>query len=183
MMLLSSHYRSPIAFSSELLDQSTQRLEKIYNVLEALERAGMPIELPCEALEGHRLSPIADEARKAFEDAMDDDFNTPAALAAIHDLTSRTHRELFDHQGIALEGDGVVAGRVVLFRAATSLLAVLGFPPRRLQTTASDESAQDGLLDLLGRLRQQARSNKQYELGDQIRDELVELGFEIRDRP
>jgi cysteinyl-tRNA synthetase len=158
-------------------------LDKIYNVLDSLERAGLPIELACDALEGHALSSVGAEVRSTFESAMDDDFNTAGALAAIYELASTIQRELFDHQGVALEGDEAVAGRVVLFRVATSLLGVLGFPPRRLQTSAAEDSSQDGLLDLLGRLRQQARANKQYELGDQIRDELVELGFEIRDRP
>ncbi|MEL7060252.1 MAG: cysteine--tRNA ligase [Acidobacteriota bacterium] len=174
MMMLACHYRSPLRFSEELLRQSGQRVEKIYGTMErlgtGLSRApedgeGEPTDATREAVEA---------AREHFERGMNDDFNTPVALAAIEGLLTFANRELSD-------ADGRIADRRHVFGALRLLCGTLGLRTERLGTGAGSGD-EEALLELLGSLRSEARAAKNYALADAIRDRLGGLGYELRDR-
>src|SRR5207248_9472046 len=79
-LLLTSHYRSPISFSDAGLEQAEKRVEYCYETLRRLDDLG-------EGEEGDLFDPArVDGARDAFLEAMDDDFNTAAALGHLADL-------------------------------------------------------------------------------------------------
>ena len=164
MMILSSHYRSPIVFEPALLDEATARLERIYNTLDAIDRAAMP--------EGAAAS---SEVMKSFDEAMDDDFNTAGALGVVFELSSTINQ--------ALTKGGADAAMLAASRSAMqSMLRVLGLRPHRAKAGGSAGDS-DKLVELLLQTRQEARKVKQFALGDKIRDELKALGYEVEDLP
>ena len=172
MLMLQSHYRSPLQFSADLLSQSMARVERIYSAVDRL-MDGLPEEPAAD--EGQAIDADVEaesKATKAFEAGMDDDFNTPRALAAIDELIQYAK---------SLSG-GPAASRRHTAWAIIRLSQLLGIRAVRPKTTPGDGSdAEKDLLHLLGELRQEARASKNWGQADKIRDRLAELGFEIRD--
>lgn len=173
MLMLQNHYRSPLQFSTDLFDQAMARVERIYGAVERL-MDGLP-EKPADdepqAVDQTTLD-AETAAVAAFENGMDDDFNTPRALAAID--------ELIQHAKSVYGGSP--ADRRCTAWAITRLARVLGLRAERPKSTLSAGSeAEEGLLRLLGEMRLEARASKNWAQADQIRDRVGELGFEFRD--
>ncbi len=177
MLLLSSHYRSPLEFAPDLLEQSTARLDRIYGAIErlaALPVAPEPVEP--EPVEAEQPADVRG-ARLQFERGMDDDFNTPAALAAIFELCSFAQRELM------AADESAAAPRAAALGALRSLLHTLRFPAQRSERApAGDRGREDELLALLAEVRHEARGAKLYALSDRVRARLHELGYQVQDR-
>jgi len=158
--VLSTHYRSPIDFSKDSLHQSEKSLERIrkyYGLLDV--EAADNIESGLDALSVHK---------KEFFDSMDDDFNTPKAIAAIFGLINDTKNELDD-----LSDDDKIAVKSFLDDASH----ILGVSFELEEVNAGS----DDLLNLISEVRSELRANKQYDLSDKIRDNLQALGYEIND--
>ena len=117
----------------------------------------------------------AQEARAAFERAMDDDFNTPGALGALFDLV----REINRRRGGRRAGR---RGRRRSGRRSRSLAAVLGLQLDAPERAADGEDA-GPFIDLLLSVRQQLREAKQWALADEVRNRLRDLGVVVEDRP
>ncbi|MEW5826552.1 MAG: cysteine--tRNA ligase [Candidatus Bipolaricaulota bacterium] len=171
---LSRHYRKPLEFSDEGLRAAQAAVRRVQSLVSDIER-----ELP--AASGETAAPASafqDSLagfRERYVDAMDDDFNTVDALAAVHDAVSATNRFRAEAQG---------SDRLAL-RGAVSLLRELGAPlglfgARRVETASSLESP---LIELLLSLRSGLRARKAFDLSDQVRDGLAALGVEIKDTP
>ena len=168
LMMLQAHYRSPINYSYEILEQCKSALDRLYNCRENLDFA---IRNPGEAdgseagfyaaLEGFRVQ---------FVEAMDDDFNTADGLAALFDL-ARHCNKYFSQPRAA--GAAQAAG--ALF---DELCAVLGILYNRAQAQSLDDEIQ-ALIDK----RQQARADKDFATADSIRDELAARGIRLEDTP
>ena len=172
MLLLSAHYRSPIVFEPALLEEATAKLERIYNALESIARALQETPQP-------PAQPAADaqslQAIQNFETAMDDDFNSAGALAAIFDLVVHANQALANKTALP---DQLRAWATAL----KQMLEVLGLRAVRAKAAGSAADS-DKLVELLIQARQEARAAKQYALGDKIRDGLKALGYEIEDLP
>ncbi len=171
MIFLSAHYRAPINFEPGLFDEATARLDRIYNAIEAIDRALGVTKLV--AVSAALKSPTI----VAFETAMDDDFNTAGALGAVFDLVSEVNKQLASKTPDAAT---LQAER----RDLVTILTTLGIRSER----ASKPSASDGgdslkLVDLLLQVRQEVRAAKLYAVGDKIRDGLKGLGYEVEDLP
>ncbi|MCU7838661.1 MAG: cysteine--tRNA ligase [Candidatus Thiodiazotropha sp. (ex Troendleina suluensis)] len=160
--ILTSQYRSPLNYDTEHLDNARAALTRIYTALR-----GLPV---AKAAGGeHYVS--------RFRDAMDDDFNTPEALAVLFDLVREINR--------VKEADAENAA--ALGGVLRELGAVLGI----LQTDAetylrgSSQAGQDGLsdeeIDTMIQARIDARSGKQWAEADRIRDELQAAGIILED--
>jgi cysteinyl-tRNA synthetase len=171
MMLLSSHYRSPIVFEGAMLDEAGARLERIYNALESVERATVAL-----GADAGKLCDANSESRKRFIAAMDDDFNTAGALGEIFDAVSRVN---------ALIGGAKTPNELrqaaLTRKEIIEMLNVLGIRPHRAKTSAAGDS--EKLVDLLLQVRQDVRIAKQYPISDKIRDGLKGLGYEVEDLP
>ena len=178
--LLSAHYRHPLDLSAETLDESGAAVRRINDALET----GLKI-LTLENQSG-KTSPKLDEVsdlRASFEAMMDDDFNTPRALAVLFDLVGLIHETrntLMNLQGEARQNQ--------LDRLAA--LVAFGIEMRdffSLQTAEPVEAGGEGLteqlMELLIETRQNARKNKVFAIADRIRDRLGELGIILEDHP
>ena len=155
--VLSTHYRSPIDFSKDSLHQSQKSLEKIKKFYTSLDVEGSNAESDLEALT---------VAKKEFFNSMDDDFNTPKAIASIFVLIS-------DCKSIDLSDGDKIAVKSFL----DDVSQILG-----IDFTLEEVSAgSDDLLNLITDVRSELRAAKQYDLSDKIRDELNNLGYEIND--
>ena len=155
--VLSTHYRSPIDFSKDSLHQSEKSLEKIKKFYTALDVEVSDVESDFEALK---------VAKEEFFGSMDDDFNTPKAIASLFVLIN-------DCKNIDLSDDDKAAIKSFLDDVSQSL---------GIDFTLEETSAgSDDLFDLITDVRSELRAAKQYELSDKIRDELINLGYEISD--
>ena len=157
--VLSTHYRSPIDFSKDSLHQSERSLDRIRKYYAQLDVEVGDEKFECDALAPHM---------KEFFDSMDDDFNTPKAIAAIFGLINDTKNELDSYSA-----EDKIAIKAFLDEAAH----ILGVSFETEEVSAGS----DELLNLISEVRSELRANKQYELSDKIRDNLQSLGYEIND--
>jgi cysteinyl-tRNA synthetase len=159
LTLLSAHYRQPLDFTKDLLAQSKQALDRFYLALRDQPEAEADPAL---------LAPI--------EAALDDDLNTPAAIAALHDLTTRLNKAR-DH-----EKPGLAAA----LRAAGGLLGLLDADPERWLrgegTATAGGPTPEEIEDLIVR-RRDARKAKDFAEADRIRDSLAAQGVLLEDSP
>jgi len=144
--LISGHYRQPLAFSDEQLQEAAARVARIRNYM----RDAPPGE-PDEFLS---------DRRQAFLDALADDFNTPQAFAVLFEIVAEGNRR-------ELPG-----AREVL----TELLPLLGLD----SVLEAEEEAPPEAQRLLAE-REEARRAKEFDRADSLRDQLAEMGWEVRD--
>ncbi|WP_407375717.1 cysteine--tRNA ligase [Methanobrevibacter sp.] len=157
--VLSTHYRSPIDFSKDSLHQSEKSLDRIRKYYELLDVEVGDESYECDALAPHK---------KEFFDSMDDDFNTPKAIAAIFGLINDTKNDLESYS----DEDKTA---IKAFMDDASHILGVSF---ELQDV---NAGSDDLLELISEVRSELRANKQYDLSDKIRDQLQALGYEIND--
>ncbi len=155
LFFLSSHYRGPLAYSEENITASEQSVERLRNAL--------------------RDSPASDDSEtlddapfeERFLAAMDDDLNTPQALAALFDLTREINRARERRENIV--------------PAQTKLSELAGILGLTLEKPNQNESTAEPFIELLLETRTRLREERQFALADTIRNRLDELGVELED--
>lgn len=155
MFVLGGHYRSPLTYSEESLSAAARGAERLRTAAT----------LPLAEGDGD-VDPS--EARDAFVVALEDDLNTPQALAVLFDLAREVNRARAEERPAGLARDALVELGGVLG---------LGFAG----VSASGESDAGPFIDLLVSIRQELRGAKQYEMADSVRDRLTELGVALED--
>jgi cysteinyl-tRNA synthetase len=156
LALLAAHYRQPLDWTSEVLPEARRKLDRLYGALRDVEG--------WQALEA---APDTD-----FVAALDDDLNTPQALAVLFNLARDANRSTDPTERAAL------AARL---RASAALLGLLGADPDAwFMTEVSDGLSAEQIETMLA-ARRAARANRDFKLADQIRDQLVEAGILIED--
>jgi len=168
--ILQSHYRSPLDFSDAALEGAARGLEKLVNTVRNLQER-----LRSSPQEGG-AGPDLESYRRRFTEAMDDDFNTPQALAVLFDLAHELNQALAAEK--PLSTSALRLGRETLTGLAGT---VLGLP---LESGGAEGSAErEGeLVDLLVALRAEVRAQKLWPLSDRIRDGLARLGITLEDK-
>jgi len=171
---LSRHYRKPLDYSEAALAEAEKAVDRVRTLISEVEaelRSAGEGELG-EA--GSEFVAGLSRFREKYLEAMDDDFNTVGALAAIQELVSETNRFRAGASGTDRLG----------LRDAVSMLRALGAPLGlfRVREEGSAGST-DELMELLIELRAALRAKKEFELADRIRDRLKELGFTLKDTP
>jgi cysteinyl-tRNA synthetase len=165
MMVLGSHYRSPLTFSEETVTQATSALERLRSALRPVAVKGDGNAVIAEALEGQ-----IEGSRQRFMSAMDDDFNTAGALGHLFDLVRSVHQAREAGAG----ADRIAPAQDEIRR----LMGVLGLRPER-PAAIGDRSA--AFIELLVEIRNEMRRQKLWALADRIRDRLYALGVMIED--
>ena len=165
LFILTSHYRSPLNYSEEQLDEANAALTRLYTALRG-------------------VAPGAESAagtayRKRFEEAMDDDFNTPVALSVLFDLA----REINRHKGT---DERAAAGMAATLTDLGNILGLLEADAEAFLTgggasAGGDDSLSDDRIERLIEERLAARKNKDWETADRIRDELQAQGIVLED--
>jgi cysteinyl-tRNA synthetase len=194
--LLSTHYRSPIQYSEELLEETARSMESFYRFFKRYERIDgasyYAVSAPRNRAEGEN-DPGADATlrevstiRQRFLEAMDDDFNTGVGVAALFDLV-RTLNKYGDAE--KLEQGKPDAARLQVLRQGTrtfrELSATLGLflKPVEAKPISGDDGLVGQLMQLLIDVRAGARQNKDFATADTIRKRLGEIGIALEDRP
>ncbi|MGI6563282.1 MAG: cysteine--tRNA ligase [Clostridia bacterium] len=168
--MLSAHYRSPINFSDELLQQAEKGLDRIYECLLNLKRIFK------EGVTGGALSEELVENLKGYKEkfieAMDDDLNTADAVSVLFEMV-RYANGLINGQALNPAEAKVVYD---LFKELGGVLGLLG------NEKDEDEDIDQKIKDLIEK-RQEARKNKNWAEADAIRDRLKEMGIVLEDTP
>ncbi len=154
IFVLTAHYRAPLSYSEESLESGKRASERLRTAATLPDPDGPPSDIKPE------------EFRQRFVEAMNDDLNTAAALASLFDLSREINRARD-------EGRSVREGQAML----RMLAGVLGLTLKERETTGGAEP----FIDLLVQLRNDLRAAKQFQLADNVRDRLLELGITLED--
>ena len=185
LFILSTHYRKPINFSFENMEDTKKALQ---NILKSMNKFENIVEKykneKIENVKNSEFSQKIDEFDKKFEDAMDEDMNTPQALATIFDQIRETNKF------ISANENEIFAVCFEIKKSYASLKEklenVFGIAIE-VENAMKEEDGENmeltkKLIELLIKLRSEARSEKNFKLSDEIRDELKALGIEIKDK-
>lgn len=170
--LISAHYRSPMDFNKENLNLAETNLEKLTNTIVRFNNLKENNSKSDE--EATMLSEVL-EAKKKFETAMNDDFNTPLAISAIFDIAKAMNNYADKNEEIE------VSIRQEVAETFTTLLDVLGI---KLETEIKEEGKAedlDNMMSVLVELRNEMRRRNDWKTSDKIRDELQKIGIILED--
>lgn len=180
--LISNHYRSPLDFSDERLEEMTRSLERLGTAIDnVLELLAMPA--GAKSPEAQQLLETAHKDEEDFENAMCDDFNTALASAAMFDLAKNVNifKNAVVNNGVPVDSAAMSEVKRV-FKTFTDILGILEDRWTGKKEDASSKDYDD-LMQAILDIRQECRAQKQYALADAIRDKLGALGITIEDSP
>ena len=163
--MLSAHYRGPVNYSKELLDQAKAGMTRLYNSKNRMEFLLSMAESGIREEEKANLEKLP-EFKKAFIDAMDDDLNTADAITAIFELVSFVNTTAKDESS-----KEYVEECLAIFSELTGVLNII---------QKKDDVDEEKINELIEK-RTAAKKNKDFAESDRIRDELKEMGIELLD--
>ena len=175
--ILQSHYRSTLDFTDEALEGAAKGLEKLFNTVrnvraEVLKMQKNDGELKIE--DGSFIDLVG--FKKAFFEAMDDDFNTPQAIGILFDL----NREVNTILASSKTDIKILQDVDALYNELGGM--VLGIMPAHVEAQSSTGVSQNDLIQFIIELRTEARTQKLWAMSDKIRDGLAKLGIIIEDK-
>ena len=158
--LLSGHYRQPLEFSDKMLKQSGAAINRITEFIQKLElaKSDLEVELPSEILE---------LVKKQFTEAMDNDFNTPEAFAAIFEMIRAINPLLSENK----VNQGQAKEILKLFKEIDTIANIVPSEKQKIPTEIQE----------LVEKREKLRQGKNYEKADKIRTQIFDLGYGIED--
>ena len=162
--ILTSHDRKPINFSYENIDIAKKTLTSIEDTLYRYESLSNTNDSNKELLE------LLNKFNDKFMYSLDEDLNTPGAISSIHEHIREVNKLILDKGYIELKN--------IVDNLKDKLINILGVE----LNMGKNNEIEEQLIDLLNRIREDARTNKNYELSDFIRDELLKIGIKTSDR-
>ncbi|SMO51703.1 cysteine--tRNA ligase [Fodinibius sediminis] len=164
--LLQSHYRSTTDFSEEALAGAESGLNNLQEILQLIDNAE----------NGSGAPYPVDQLKNSLEEKLNDDFNTAQSIAVLFEELKKIRKQI--NSGSTPEN---IADMQELLRAFAD--GVLGLWPRIEAATENKKDKTGQLVELLIEFRNEARSNKNFDLADAIRDRLNAMGIELMDNP
>ena len=184
LFILSTHYRKPINFSFENMEDTKKALKNIVKSMNKFEN--IVEKYKNEKIENVKISEFSqkiDEFDKKFEEAMNEDMNTPQALATIFDQIRETNKFISTNEN---EFSTIYYEIKKSYDSLKAKIENVFGIPIEVENAVKEEEGENmeltkKLIELLIKLRSEARSEKNFKLSDEIRDELKKLGVEIKD--
>ena len=184
LFILSTHYRKPINFSFENMEDTKKALQNIVKSMNKFEN--IVEKYKNEKIENVKISEFSqkiDEFDKKFEEAMNEDMNTPQALATIFDQIRETNKFISKNES---EFSTIYYEIKKSYDSLKAKIENVFGIPIEVENAVKEEEGENmeltkKLIELLIKLRSEARSEKNFKLSDEIRDELKKLGVEIKD--
>tara|TARA_B100000579_G_scaffold169827_1_gene138289 strand:+ start:23 stop:1309 length:1287 start_codon:yes stop_codon:yes gene_type:complete len=158
--LISSHYRSPLNYSNESIDEARNALDRLYNSIKDLNYKNTDY--------------IKSEFTDRFHNAMKDDFNTPLAISILFEIAKEINS--FKKEEKNEEANSLASELYNLSR----IIGLLEESPKKYFQTGISVSDED-IQNLISK-RNQARLNKDFDLSDKIRDDLLDMGITLEDK-
>jgi cysteinyl-tRNA synthetase len=174
--LLTNHYRSPLEFSDQGLREAKYALDGFYDLFNRLKETSK-----AEGSMNDKLTTAIDQTRSAFEQAMNDDFNTPAALAELQGFRSVVNKLL--EAGLSTKAKERARQ---LFRFLGSVMGIFQLESWRFNVDLSDIGViglDEKEIEENVRERNEARKQKDFKKADEIRQFLKSHGIDIEDKP
>ncbi len=169
-LMISSHYRSPINYSVDIINQCKASLNRLYTCRDSLDFALKNAPVDCGENDDEIIAEIS-KRREQFINALEDDFNTADGIAAVFDLVRDINTKVIDKPA----SKKLCEAAISLF---DELCDVLGLVYNRKTTDSLDEE-----VEALIAQRAQARKDKNWALADEIRDKLKEMKIVLEDTP
>jgi cysteinyl-tRNA synthetase len=181
LFLLSNHYRSPIDFTDKAMDDSSTGLDKIYKLLERIEKRAVLL----SNIEAERKGAVWND----FSEAMNDDFNTARGIGVLFSAVREINR-LLDEKTSSLSivfENKVRSGRADILKIG-SILGILSESPQtyfdnKKSYGLSKKSIDPAKVDKMVKERFEARKTKDWEKADLIRKQLEEMNIKLEDGP
>jgi len=183
--ILQSHYRSTLDFSNDAIEAAAKGLEKLTNTFRILREkmkyakaTDTHSTMPSDPITLRLTPPDLQSYKAAFLAAMDDDFNTPQAIAVLFDLSKEVNQLL-----LAGPPSAVAPWLLQIEKLYTELAGgILGISESRaMGPHMFDGQLEPSLIDLIISIREEIRSQKLWPLSDKIRDALLKLGIALED--
>jgi cysteinyl-tRNA synthetase len=171
LLFAQTHYAGPLNFSDDLLSSAEKGLEKLKNLAGKIEE-----EIKADNIEGNHPSFEFEKFRINFETAMDDDFNSSQACGVIFDFIREVNRTITENENISVKFYMDV--KDFLQKTAEGVLGILDFS---VVSTQNDLTLENDLIELLIKLRIDAKKEKNFALSDKIRDDLKAIGVVLQD--
>jgi cysteinyl-tRNA synthetase len=175
LFVLSSHYRSPVDFSREAILSAERGIERLHNTVRTLRKRMEDVVPSGTAM----LSDVGNlmPFKKRFMEAMDDDFNTPQAIAALFDLNKEVNELL--SSGKTLSQGTLTAINDIYMELGGDILGII---PEDVSQDVDSELV-ESLMEIILDIRERYRADENWEQADSLRARLNELGVVIDDRP
>ncbi len=162
--LLNTHYRGPLNYSENALNEAASSLKRIQNAYTELQ------DYAPTATGTYDAADLVQKTRNEFIEQMDDDFNTRGAIASMFEA-AREANKLMDHEMLSKKGAENV---IMLFDELDKILGIL-------PQTEQKADKLDDVMQILIEVRKELRKRKAYDLADQIRNQLAEKGIVLED--
>lgn len=186
-LLLSTHYRSPLDFSDLSLEEAKRALDGFYDLFQRLEESSVS-----SSREDDRLAEERRKLQTRFQEGMDDDFNSPAALAALQAFRGEVNKLI--ERGLSTQGR---CDALEGFRSVGQVLGLFQLSKWQFNPVESLNVSVAEQIDVVDRAhavtdteiaaqlakRNEARARKDFKTADAIREQLAALGVTIEDRP
>lgn len=190
LFILGTHYRKPISFSMDNMEDSRKTLKNIVtsmnNFSEIIEKFSGKGSHEGEVSDNtgnnstNEFKEKVNELDKKFMEAMDEDMNTPQALAVIFDQIKETKKFSVNISN-GEEAEALNYSYNSLRKKLEEVLGIMLFMEDENKNFKNNDKLTGNLIELLIKLRADARKEKNFKLSDEIRDNLKELGIEIQD--
>jgi cysteinyl-tRNA synthetase len=191
-LLLSTHYRSPIAFGEEPLGESARAMEAFERLFQRFQRVAGKSFFGLAARDRRSgdaavaaAGPEVTSLRQKFLEAMDDDFNTAIAMATLFDFV-RVVNKFVDGQGMERQAtpadQATLLAMMEVFRELTAVLGLFLSEPKA-KPAGGDDDLVGKLMELVIEIRANARKAKDFATADLVRTKLTAAGVVLEDRP
>ena len=190
-LILSTHYRSPIDFSDDVIESNRKGLRAFSRLVERVQRVGVSLDASAVEIEpasrdllGSSVDPFVKDVlalKMKWLEMMDDDFNTAGAIAVMHEMVGVCNQFITSSRLESHRDDVALNALSSAVASLGRLASILGL---RLQVEPDAGDDLSGkLMDLIIQIRNDARAGKNFAVADLIRDRLAEVGVTLEDRP